>query len=383
MFQATLALNTPTAQSCDPTGFALGWDHAHHGLVPLPGLMLGGSPVCQGWLAAKAVFGRRTLSGSFAVRQWLQLRTLAWRQGIAYEALQLTPNYLSQLRVDQCPVLRIALGGVAGSDSAPVITRLHADSGFAAGHLAMLSQRAAVALAQGDVRVAVRRARAAEQACQANGTRGPVAKTIVADGLDVAAWWRLATLRAFVTPMPFFEAARLPLAVLPPNRVRLLNAVQGLQALVTMQFVSPGWSARVRALAQMLPEHSHRHDFYLFIGALAPRALEADGDPLALRRALEDAWLQERVQRRWQHFVLSLGEAAVASLLDHAAARGLAGVRTLWHAADQATEGWGLHTTDLGLPSSNRAKPIQPAHAALRWAGRRRSAAATGLQPRT
>ena len=35
-----------------------------------------------------------------------------------------------------------------------------------------------------------------------------------------------------------------------------------------------------------------------------------------LRQALEDAWLHERVQRRWQHFVLSLGENGVERLLE-------------------------------------------------------------------
>ena len=352
MLPATPALNarfTPCAMACDPRGFELGWDHAHHGLAPPAGLLHDATPVYQGWTAAKAVFGRRTLGCSFGVRQWLALRTLAWRQGIGFESQQLGANYLAQLRAEHCPVLRMALGGAPGTASSAVIARLNPRAGYAAGHLATLSQLAASLLAHSDVLQSLRRARQAQAA------------GLAIDGLDAAAWWRLAALRSFVTPLPFFEAARVPLAVLPPNRVRLLNAVQGLQALVTLQFVASGWSARVRALAQMLPEHSHRHDFYLFIGALAPRALEADAAPQALRRALEDAWLLERVQRRWQHFVLSLGEAAVGHLLDRAAAQGLAGVRTLVHAAEQATEGWDLaplqHTRPPLADPNGRSRP--------------------------
>jgi hypothetical protein len=132
------------------------------------------------------------------------------------------------------------------------------------------------------------------------------------------------------------------MAALPPNRVRLLNAPQGLQALLTRQFTAPGWSARTRAIAELLPAHTLRHDYNLFIGAMAPRVLEAGPQPGAIRRALEDAWLNERVQRRWQHLALSLGEHATAGLLDHAAAQGLAGVRTLQHAPEQAVDGWAL-----------------------------------------
>ena len=134
----------------------------------------------------------------------------------------------------------------------------------------------------------------------------------------------------------------MPLALLPPAGVRPVNAVQRLQLLVTLQFAAPGWSERTRDIAARLPAHTLRHDFNLFVGALAPRVLEAGPDTRAVRRALEDAWLHERVQRRWQHFVFSLGEAGVEALLAQATAQGLAPVRILSHAAEQATEGWAL-----------------------------------------
>jgi hypothetical protein len=322
----------------DRVGFDVGWDHAHHGLVPPPELLLDGTPVGQGWRAGKAVFGRRTLSTQRCTRLWLALRTQAWRRGLVFENQVVTANHLAQLHVDRCPVTRAPLGGAAGQADAAVVERLNPQAGYAAGNLAVMSERAAQARAAVDVLEATRRAHLAQLSGE------PV------HGLPAAAWWRVAALRAFATPLPFAQVARLPLAVLPPNRVRLLNAVQGLQALLTRQFTSPGWAARTRALAQLLPAHTLRHDFNLFIGAVAPRVIEAGRAPAELRQALEDAWLNERVQRRWTHFVLSLGEAATVALLDRwlqaladgAVTPACAGVVTVNHAAEQATEGWGL-----------------------------------------
>jgi hypothetical protein len=355
MNQATLELiarpeTSPASQAstaADATGFDIGWDHAHHGLVPPAELLLEGTPIGQGWRAGRAVFGRRTLATGRATRLWLALRTLAWRQGIPFEGQQVTAHYLAQLHTEQCPVLRRPLGGAPGHPDAAVVQRLNPQAGYAAGNLAVMSEAAAQARADVDVLEALRRATRA-QACGE-----------MVEGLDAAAWWRLAALRAFATPLPFHEAARLPLAVLPPNRVRLLNAAQGLQALVTRLFMAPGWAARTRALAQLLPAHTLRHDFNLFVGALAPRVLEAGTDAPALRRALEDAWLLERVQRRWQHLVLSLGESATESLLRAAAAQGLAGVRTLHHAPEAATEGWALPEAVSAAPSCRLRAPTR------------------------
>jgi hypothetical protein len=324
----------PEAGSADPvirTGFQVGWDHARHGLVPPAELLLEGTPVAQGWMAARAVFGARTLAATRPVRLWLQLRTTAWRQGVGFDDLQVTPHYLAQIHTERCPVLRQPLGGAAGSPLAAVVERLNPQAGFAAGNLAIMSQAAATARRGLAVLDLVRRARQAEL----------VGDTV--SGLDAPAWWRLAALAAFALPaLPFADATRLPLALMPPNRVRVLNAAQGLQALVTQLFLRPGWSARARALGAMLPAHTLRHDFNLFVGAMAPRVLEAGTDPATLRSALEDAWCQERVQRRWQHFVLALGETACETLLEQAARAGLAGIPVLTHPAEQAVDGWGL-----------------------------------------
>jgi hypothetical protein len=320
MHQATLALDTPTAPAADHTGFQLGWDHAHHGLVPPRLEVPANAALHQGWRAGKAVFGHRTLAARRHTRLWLQLRLLAWQQGEAFDELQLTPHHLAQIEATHCPVRRVPLGG-AEADAARVV-RLNPEAGWTAGNLATLSATAADWLEATPLLQAVRLARQAEATGQA------------AEGHCAATWWRLAALRAMATPLPFAEAARLPLAALPPNRVRLVNAVQGLQALVTRCFMAPGWAERCRAVAAMLPEHTLRHDFNLFLGALAPRVIEAgSGDSTALRAALENAWLSERVQRRWQHLVLSLGSAATESLLERAAALPLPGVTVLHHPA--------------------------------------------------
>lgn len=368
MDQASLDLNLDPQQALpapvqadghvDRTGFEIGWDHAHHGLVPPAELLLNGTPVCQGWLAGKAVFGRRVLGNSRGTRAWLALRITAWRMGIAFDGLQVTPHYLAQIHTARCPVLRTPLGGPDGHPDAAVIERLNPQAGYAAGNLAVMSQAAATARRGVGVLDASRRAQAIDAGAAPIG------------GLDAAAWRRVAALRALATPLSFHNAARLPLAVLPPNRVRVLNSAQGLQALLTLQFAAPGWAARTRAIAALLPAHTLRHDFNLFIGALAPRVLEARADSaVALRQVLEDVWQNDRVQRRWQHFVLSLGDAVTANLLERATAQGLAGVRTLNHAVEQATEGWGLAhggqvrqaLSATGPAAQPRATPFAPA----------------------
>jgi hypothetical protein len=303
MMQSTLDLALPAADAIDRIGFDLGWDHARHGLVPAPELLHEATPVGQGWRAARATFGLRTLAAPAPLRLQLALRTAAWRQGIAFDALQVTPQHLAQIQVTRCPVLRCPLGGAHHEPTAAVVERLDPRTGYVAGNLAVMSRRAAEARAGRDLLDLVRLARRAERSGEPE------------DGLRAAAWWRLAALQSYATPLRLHEAASLPLAVLPPRRVRLLNAAQRLQALLTLQFMAPGYAARLRDVAALLPAHTLRQDFNLFVGALLPRIVEAGDEPAARHRALEDAWLGERVQRRWQHLVLSLGEAAVDALL--------------------------------------------------------------------
>jgi len=313
--QTTLALVSRSSSSpagnadCSEASFDLGRDHASHPLAPAPDSRSNTSAIGQGWRAARAVHRRRPLAADHGVRQWLTLRAQAGREGIAFDGQRVTPHCLSQLRVSCCPVLRIALSGLPGEPDTAVFERLNPLAAYGIGNIVMMSQAAARARAHLDLLETLRRARSAERSGE------------TVERLDAGAWWRLASLLACATPLPFHDSARLPLALLPPTYVRPINPAHRLQCLVTLLFMAPGWSGRTRALAALLPQ-AVRHDFNLFVGALAPRVLEAGPDADQLRRALEDAWLQERVQRRWQHFALSLGEAATVTLLQQTSAEG-------------------------------------------------------------
>ncbi len=331
------------ARPADPhIGFELGWDHAHHGVAPPPGHDHDASPVAQGWRAGQACFGARTLGASRLVRQWLQLRLHAWRRDLAFDLSQVTPHYLGQLDVPLCPVTRRPLAAAEAS-----IDRVCDRAGYAAGNLAMLDRAANRAKGAVTWEEAQDRARHAQ-----------AAPDRLHDGLDAAAWSRVAVLVSFVTPLPLDRAARLPLRVQPPNRVRLLNPVQGLQALVTRELGRHDGTLRLRALTARLPSEPLRADFHRFVGALLPRLIEARqaADPFVLRHALEDAWADDRVNRRWQSFALQLDEPLIDSLLRQCVA--IARTRTLLHERATATEGWALDTAGHALA---------PAEVESRW----------------
>jgi len=387
MNQIELAWPRCEHEQVDSTGFRIGWDHAHHGLVPPPELLLDGSPIGEGWRAARVVHAHRGRSwpANRHTRQWLALRVEAWRAGDEFDLATVTPNHLAQIEARQCPARRTWLGGgepVQGAD-APQVARLNPQAAYAAGNLVVLSRAAAQAWQGLGVADLVRRARAAEMAELLSDSRAARITTFGADGpvdaaaiaastaedeqavpatLDAAAWWRLAALRSFATPLPATDAARMPLAALPPNRVRVLNAVQALQVLLTLRLAMPDWCAQMGAFAAMLPAHSLRTDFNLWVGALVPRLLEAQALGRNVARALEDAWLGERVQRRWQHFVLSLGEPAFEPLVRRLSAQKI-GRRTIEHLSrDQALDGWSIGApTPISAPSRRELSEAAPA----------------------
>ncbi|MEO5733040.1 MAG: hypothetical protein ABIN96_04660 [Rubrivivax sp.] len=310
MNQALLDLDPLALAPIDPIGFDIGFDHAHHGLVPPPELLQGQTAVGQGWLAGKAVYGRRAVQTARNTRLWLALRLRAWEEGMGFDPQQLTRLQLAQIEASTCPVRRTPLGGARGHADAAVIERLDPLQGYRAGNLVMMSVAASRAW-QG---ISSLQARRLARRCEGEATGGSI------NGLDSAGWWRVAVLRTLATRLPFHQVVEIPLALWPPAQVAIANPAQRLQALVTAQFGSAGFSTRTRRLAALLPEGSLRHDFNLFVAALAPRVLEADGR--SALRAVEDAWLNERVQRRWQHFMLSLGEAGCEALLRLVGQRG-------------------------------------------------------------
>jgi len=306
-------------------GFAIGWEHARHGVVPPPAHLANDSPVREGWQAGRAAFARRSLPATPAVRQWLQLRLAAWQHGLAFEAVQVTPHYLKQLAVTHCPITRETLG------DAP-IERVRRDAGVAAGNLAMLGERV----------------------IQARAGRGVLADSEAR---------RLAVLESFVTPLAHEDACALPLLVLPPNRLRLFNPVQALQALLTRLLVGEGFAQRAARVEALVPGDAARRDFRRFVHALLPRVLGVvkSADALALRWALEDAWQDALVTARWLRFARQLTAEQCERIVQRAAARGIAPLRLLETPQPLDTEGWALGSAGRTSGVARAVeRPVQP-----------------------
>lgn len=314
-------------------GQTLGWDYAHHGLTPPVALLYANSPVRQGWLAGAATFGQRTLPAHAHTRRYLALRCHAWTRGRSFELVQLTPNFLQQIDADVCPILRLRLNDQPGNEQQRSIDRARDDAGYAAGNLVTLSRSANQAKATHNWASATALAHSLQQ--------GPIRSTA---GLNAEQWTRVATLCSFVTVLPHEEAARIPLHVLPPNRLRLFNPIQALQALVTRQLATPGWSQRLARIEALLPSDKLRGDFNRFVLALVPRVLAAQhlNREEEIRWALEDAWTDPLLQRRWTLFALQLSPSQAEALVQRAAAKKLSAQQVHSHCKDSATEGWGL-----------------------------------------
>ncbi len=335
---APAELPVPTTRPARPglgdasAGFEIGWDYAHYRLTPPPEALADGHPVRQGWQAGGATFGARTLKPTRHVRKWLQLRLSAWRRCRAFEGTLVTPNFLAQIDVPVCPVTRVVLTHSSGSGSDASVDRVCNQAGYAAGNLAVISTRANEAKADLGCRDALTVVRQLE----ASGLD-------TLDGLDALQWSRLGVLMSFVTPMGHAEAACLPLLVLPPNRLRLINAVQALQAVVTLAFTQPQAVPRMRELMTQAPAAA-RHDFQVFVLTLQARrlAIGMRTEGAALRHALEDLWTDAAVNRRWQRFALQISEADCERLVRIAARRGLGGRGWQWLPQAAATEGWAL-----------------------------------------
>ena len=337
-------------QGVDDVGFEIGWDFARHRLTPPVAHLHADNPVRQGWSAARVVFGHRTLRPSLAVRQWLELRLAAWQRGRAFESVQVTPHFIGQLQVPQCPVTGTALAGgdaLAQSAHPPLPARLNQQAAYAAGNLAMLSEAARAAAEGLDWSQALEQAEQAEAAGEA--TRR---------GLTAPQWRRLAGLMSLATPLDHARAATLPLLVLPPNRVRVLNPVQALQVMLTLQFCQAGYARRLVALAALMPSSELRQAFQVFMHTLLARRLAAGAaiDAPAMRAAMEQAWADALVQRRWQRLATRLTAADCEQLLLRAARRGLVGPSQRWQAPEAAVEGWALDRAGRasGEPAANQ-----------------------------
>ena len=323
------------ATALDRTGFEIGWDHAHRGLTPPLRHLHDHNPVRQGWAAGRVAFGARTLRAGASVRQWLGLRLQAWQHGQAFEAVQVNPSFLQRIDADDCPVARVPLMLLTGGASDACVTRLNASAAYAAGNLAAVSAPVAAALAAGDW------AFAQGQAERLHASGAPAL-----DGLDHAAWVRAAVLASFATPLAHAQAALLPLRVMPPNRVRVINPVQALQVVLTLQFTQAGYARRLLGLAALMPNSEARQAFQIFMHTLLARRLAVGPSPTpqALRHALEDSWADALVNRRWQRLATRLTTADCELLLQRAAQRQLVVGGSRWLSSECATDGWALQS---------------------------------------
>ena len=359
MNAAVLEFDIPrqTHAPLDRIGFELGWDYAHHRVEPPAPYADEASALHEGLLAGRATFGLRTLAAPRPVRKWLQLRLHAWLRGRSVELFQVTPNYLRQLETSHCPITRVGLSVATLEGSDASIDRVRNDAGYAAGNLAVMSTQANHAKGAHDSASALRMALQADAAAT-SGNGGPRG----VGGLTAPQWRRVATLCSFVEPLNHSEAVARPLHVLPPNRLRLFNPVQALQAMLSRQFLVPGWSQRCARFEDLLKGKELKRDFKAFVIALLPRILEAGKalDPQATRWAIEDAWANALVQKRWQAFAGPLDPAECEALVRVAAARRLSTTRVEALGPMLATDGWNLETRGYVVE-------MPPAEMPARW----------------
>ena len=353
-FTHELPLGT-TLTAHEHIGFELGWDYAHHGLNPPAPYDQEPSSLRHGLLAGQAAFGQRTLLATRHVRKWLQLRLHAWLRGRSVELVQVTPNHLQQIEVSHCPITRVVLSTATLESSDASVDRVRNDAGYATGNLAVMSTKANHAKAAHGFRDALRFVRDMEAANSAGE-----------GGLTVAQWARVAVLCSFVEPLSHEEASALPLLVLPPNRLRLFNPVQALQAFVSRQLLTEGWSQRIARFEVLLTGKPARRAFQMFFHALLPRVLEAGrtDDPQRARWAVEDAWRNPLVMKRWIAFARLLTAAQCEQLVARAAAKGLATQRVEQIDTAAAIDGWNLETRGY-VPHAVVARGAAPRQVAL------------------
>ena len=364
LFDDSLDTAPPAYDAHARIGFELGWDYAHYRLAPPAPYEQAPSALHDGLLAGRAAFGLRTLQASRHVRKWLQLRLHAWLRGRSVELFQVTPNYLAQIDVAHCPITRVELSAATLEPTDASIDRVRNDAGYAAGNLVVMSTKANHAKAAAGYRDAQRLAqRVADEALPGLA------------GLTGEQWSRVAVLCSFVEPLPHDDACGVPLLVLPPNRLRLFNPVQALQAFVSRQLLRPGWSQRVSRIEDLLAGKALKHDFKSFFMALLPRVLEAGKltEPHEARWAVEDAWRAPLVQQRWARFARQLTPAQCTALIAKATARRLGTGATVIALPDErATDGWNLATRGYEAPGAPGAAWADPRGARLR----------TGVRPR-
>lgn len=329
---------THTLNAFESEGFAIGWDHARYGVVPPVDHLHPGHPVRQGWDAfrARSLAPHRCAaqpSSAWAVGAWLGLRLAAWARSMPVEPVAVTVSWIRRLRVTHCPITREALTWGLGLASDAQVVVLNEAAGVAAGNLAVVSRRAAAARALGgDAQQAVAHA----QALRAPGATHA--------GLDTPAWKRWAGLISLATPLPHARVSAQALTVFPPPRVRVLNAAQAVQTMLSSLWMGPGYARRLADVSACLSRPLQRRRLSLLMSALLARRLEQgwSAHPHQVRHALEDAWGHPAVLRRWQDLMQCLDAPSCERWVRRVLALGAAHPTLRWMDAQRATEGWAV-----------------------------------------
>lgn len=325
-----------TLDAFESQGFAIGWDYAFHGVVPPVDHLYPGHPVRLGWEAHRAralVQPRPTASASdrWPLSAWLGLRLTAWLRALPLEPVAVTVSLIRRLRVTHCPITREVLTWEAGLETDAQVIVLNDAAGVAAGNLAVVSARAAAA------RALCHHAQQAHERARALATPGATDA-----GLQAAAWRRLAGLMSLATPMPHVQISTQALAVFPPPRVRVLNASQAVQTMLSSLWMGPGYARRLADVSACLAQPLQRRRLSQLMSALLARRLEQgwSANSQQARCALEEAWSHPSVLRRWQELMHCLDAPSCERWVQRVMARKAAHPLLRWMDAHRATEGW-------------------------------------------
>ena len=310
------------ANDVDP-GDAIGFEHARYGLVPPAPCLWPGHPIREGWERGRRLMSRRTRPATLAVTRWLALRLAAWQRGEAFDDHQITPQLLRSLEVaTHCPITGRAL-----QDDA-CVAPIDIARGWAAGNLVLLSPT-----------IAERWMTIAFDMAQAALARAEAAPETLVDGLPLRHWRRVVALKSLATALPHDAAARIPMHVLPPNRIRLANPIQELQAVLTLQLAVPGWGQRARGIADSMPAPL-RNEFNLFFNSLLAQALrQGHGSAKAeMRDALASAWGDDVVMRRWLRLAALVDAALAETLVERLTREPMPGLYVVRHGEVEARQ---------------------------------------------
>ena len=121
--------------------------------------------------------------------------------------------------------------------------------------------------------------------------------------------------------------------------MRLVNPIQELQAVLTLQLAVPGWGQRARGIAESLPL-ALRNEFNLFFNSLLAQALrQGHGAARAeMRDALATAWGDAVVQRRWGRFAALVDAALAETLVERLTREPMPGLYVVRHGEVEAKQ---------------------------------------------